>query len=62
MAAMPNSKLQRTRDVFEIQFWKRNKRKVRIVVNSLKAVRLPNIFAELSAPRARRRDLGSHPM
>ena len=30
--------------------------------NSLKAVRLPNIFAEISqAPRARRRDLGSQP-
>ena len=62
MAAMPNSKLQRTRYVFEMQFWKRDNRIVRIVVNSLKAVKLPNIFAKISqAPRARRRDSGNHP-
>ena len=59
---MPNGKLQGTREPFERRSYESNNRNVRIRENSLKAVKLPNIFAELSrAPRARRCDLGSHP-
>ena len=59
---IPNGKLQLSRELFESRFCESYNRRIRIGGNSLKALKLPNILAKLSrAPRARRRDLGSHP-